>query len=353
MTRLTAQLVQPEAQVASPTLGGLLTGLEAGPVLSWGLLEVVALRLAPAEDLVGRQRFATPEEHLKLVQVPTYGTVVLRNTSLDHRLIVPMHIGFFQPGAQNHATSRALVLEAGETLPVNDCFCIQAAQGGLLQAAQQRFVMLPLGLRQHALTKRHTQGYSRLWADIDGYTRQYGLATGGHLERFLRPNFDQLLPLRHALEPVPGQVGAAYFVAGRLAGVEVVPHEAYWQELSPILAIYCYGPESLRAERRGYRRASEPLDLESLADLEDLAHRLRDVRAREVRQRADSVNELATMAFDQQMDEDRHGLRVATLGLSPWLGQVVRDGRQVVYASVFRDVLSQLALDRRQPPEVN
>ncbi|MGO8747477.1 MAG: ARPP-1 family domain-containing protein [Thermoguttaceae bacterium] len=353
MTRLTAQLVQPESHVASQTLDGLLTGLEAGPVLSWGLLEVVALRLTSVEDLAARQQFATPEEHLKLAQVPTYGTVVLRNTSPDQRLIVPMHIGFFQPGAQNHATSRALALEAGETLPVNDCFCIQAHQGGLLQEAQQRFVMLPLGLRQNALAKRGTQGFSWLWADIDGYTRQYGLATGGHLERFLRPNFDQLLPLRHALEPVPGQVGAAYFVAGRLAGVEVVPNETYWQELSPILAIYCYGPEALRAERRGYQRVSEPLDLGSLLGLDDLAHRLRDVRAREARQRTDIVNELATLAFDQQVDEDRHGLRVATFGLSPWLGQAVRDGRQVVYASVFRDVVSQLGMDRRRSPEVN
>ena len=353
MTRLTTQLVQPESQVASQTLGGLLTGLEAGPALSWGLLEVVTLRLASAEDLAVRERFATPEEHLKLAQVPTYGTVVLRNTSPDHRLIVPMHIGFFQPGAQNHATSRVLVLEAGETLSVNDCFCIQAAQGGLLQEAQQRFVMLPLGLRQQALAKRHTQGFSRLWAEIDGYTRQYGLATGGHLERFLRPNFDQLLPLRHALEPVPGQIGAAYFVAGRLAGVEVMPNEAYWQEMSPILAIYCYGPEALRAERRGYQRVSEPLDLESLVDLDGLTYRLRDVRAREAQQRADIVNDLATLVFDQQVDEDRHGLRVATLGLSPWLGQMVRDGQQVVYASVFRDVVSQLGLDRRQSPAAN
>ena len=291
--------------------------------------------------------------------MPTYGTVVLRNTSPDHRLIVPMHIGFFQPGAQNHATSRALVLEAGETLSVNDCFCIQASQGGLLKEAQQRFVMLPLGLRQYALAKRHTQGFSRLWADIDGYTRQYGLATGGHLERFLRPNFDQLLPLRHALEAVPGQVGAAYFVAGRLAGVEVMPNEACWQEMSPILAIYCYGPEALCAERRGYQRVGEPLDLECLADVDDLAHRLRDVRAREATQRADIVNELATLVFDQQVDEDRHGLRIATLGFSSWLGQAVRDPecrvprRQVVYASVFRDVISHLGHDRGQSPQAN
>jgi hypothetical protein len=173
------------------------------------------------------------------------------------------------------------------------------------------------------------------------------------LERFLRPNFDQLLPLRHALETVPGQVGAAYFVAGRLAGVEVMPNEACWQEMSPILAIYCYGPEALRAERRGYQRVSEPLDLECLADLDDLAHRLRDVRAREAKQRTDIINELATLVFDQQVDEDRHGLRITTLGFSSWQGQAVRDGRQAVYASVFRDVMSQLGHDRGQSPEAN
>ncbi len=115
MTRLKTQLVQPDVQVTPRAFGGLLTGLSPGAVLSWGLLEVVSLRLVPGSDPGLRERFATPEEHLKPVQVPTYGTVVLRNTSKDDRLLVPMHVGFFQPGAQNHATSRALVLEAGET----------------------------------------------------------------------------------------------------------------------------------------------------------------------------------------------------------------------------------------------
>ena len=150
---------------------------------------------------------------------------------------------------------------------------------------------------------------------------------GGHLERMLRPTFRRLQPLRHGIEAVDGQVGAAYFVAGRLAGVEVTPHEGYWQGLSPVLTIYCYGPATLLAERRGYQRVSEPLDLESLADLDDLAGRLRDVRTREANGRADIVQELATLPFDEQVDEDRHGLRVATLG-HPVGGQVVRDGRR-------------------------
>ncbi|MCA9072171.1 MAG: hypothetical protein KDA84_24755, partial [Planctomycetaceae bacterium] len=275
------QLVEPEQQVAPRQFSGLLAGLEAGPIISWGLLEVVSLRLATGTDAGPREGFASPEENLELVAVPTYGTVVFRNSSKSHRLIAPMHIGFFQPGAQNHATSRALVLDAGETLETKDCFCVQASQGGLLQESQQRFLMLPLGLRHQALAKRHSEGYSRLWDEIDGYTRHHGVATGGHLERFLRPNFSRLLPLRHALETVPGQIGAAYFIAGRLAGVEVAPNENYWSQLAPVLSMYCYGPAALMAERRGHQRVSEPLDLEGLSGLDDLAARLQDVRTRE------------------------------------------------------------------------
>jgi hypothetical protein len=230
---------------------------------------------------------------------------------------------------------------------------VQAAQGGLLQEAQQRFLMLPLGLRHQALAKRSVRGYSRLWGDIDGYTRQFGVATGGHLERFLRPNFPRLQPLRHALEFVPDQVGAAYFIAGRLAGVEVAPSAAYWRELAPVLTMYCYGPAALLAERRGLERMSEPLDLEALADLDDLASRLRDVRARETSQRSDILDELAALPFDEKIDEERHGLRVSTVAAAPWAGQLARDGRQIVYASVFRDVLSALGRDGAPAPEAN
>ena len=346
MTCLKSQLVMADVQTAPRQFRGLLAGLEAGPVVSWGLLEAVCLRLAAGTDAGARERFASPEQHLELVEVPTYGTVVFRNTSQVSPLIAPMHVGFFQPGAQNHATSRALVLGAGETLQTTDCFCVQAAQGGLLQESQQRFLMLPLGLRHQALSRRHNEGYSRLWNEIDSYTRHHGVATGGHLERFLRPNFGRLLPLRHALESVPGQIGAAWFIAGRLAGIEVAPNEPYWQGVAPVLAMYCYGPAALLAEQRGQQRVSEPLDLEDLRDLEDLADRLRDVRDREAASRADIVDELATLFFDQQVEENRHGLRVTTLGYGPWSGQVVRENHQVVYASVFRDVAAESGRDK-------
>ena len=50
MTRLKTELVQPDVVATPRALGGLLTGLQAGPVLSRGLLDVVTLRLPPGVE---------------------------------------------------------------------------------------------------------------------------------------------------------------------------------------------------------------------------------------------------------------------------------------------------------------
>jgi hypothetical protein len=325
--------VRPE--IAFP---GLLAGLRPGRVQSWGLLEVVSLfpaRQRPAGD---RPQFVPPLESLKLVQVPTYGTLLLQNTAADGLLIVPMHVGFFQAGAQNHATSRTLVLGAQETLGVEDCFCIQQAQGGLLQEAQQRFLMLPLGLRRPALAARHKQGFNRLWAAIGDFTRRYGITRGGHLERFLRPYFPRLMPFRQALETVPGQVGAAYFVAGRLAGIEAGPNPAFWRDVGPVLTLYCYGPAALQAERHGWQPAGRPVDLDGLADLDDLARRLQEARREEAIDRCEQIRRTAAAAWQLSIDECRHGLQVVTAEHDGWMGQAVLEKAEPVYLSLFRDV---------------
>ncbi|HEX5273363.1 MAG TPA: hypothetical protein VFW33_22860 [Gemmataceae bacterium] len=322
------------ARPAAPlAFTGLLRGLRPGPVLTWGGLE--ALSLFPA-DPADRPQFVPPLSHLKLAGVRTYGKLELHSTAERGLLVAPMHVGFFQEGAQNHATSRTLVLDAGERLVVDDCFCIQQAQGGLLKAAQQRFVMLPLGLRRTALERRGTVGFSRLWADIDTFTRQYGVARGGHLERFLRPYFARLQPYRHGLEALPGQVGAAYFVAGRLVGVEVAPNPAYWQDLCPILAIYGYAPAAVLALDRGLTAGREPLSLDGVEDVDDLADRLAAARGRQQERRADALRrEVDPLAKAWADDEVRHGLRVQTLLGEPWAGQQVRERGELVYLSLF------------------
>lgn len=333
-----------QSEPSQIAFSGLLTGLVPGQLQSWGLLEVLPLFLAGA-DGADRPRLASPLDHLKLVRVPSYGTLILQNSSKSNPLIVPMHIGFFQPGAQNHATSRVLVIAPGKDLTVNDAFCIQASQGGLLKEAGQRFIILPLSLRQAALAQRGQSGYSRLWQNIDTFNRRYGIKRGGHLERFLRPYFPRLMRFRHAFELLPEQVGAAYFVAGNLVGVEVAPDEAYWQDIGPILNIYCYGAAALLAERHRLKMQRQAVDLEGLTSLDDLRERLEEGRRQDTAERVDMLHALSLLDWKQPASKPQAGLRVADLVQGEWTGQMVRSLRSLrsqgdmLYLSLFRDIV--------------
>jgi hypothetical protein len=318
------------------TFSGLLAGLLPGQLQARGLLDVVAL--FPAEGRADNAQYVSPLQHLKLVRVVSYGTLILRNEAQAGMLVAPMHIGFFQAGAQNHATSRTLILEAKETLTVDTCFCIQAAQGGFLKEAQQRFIILPLGLRKEALLKRTGKEFSRLWSDIDTYNRSYGIVRGGHLERFLRPYFARLQPFRHTFEMLPQQVGAAYFVAGNLVGVEVMPNAACWEDVGPILNIYSYGPAVLLAERQQFQQKRHALNLAALSDLNDLAHRLEEARAQDEAERISQIGELAAAPWKRAGDGSKQRLLVEYLQHQDWVGQLVRHGNNIVYLSVFRDL---------------
>ncbi len=316
---------------------GLLSDVRPGEIQSWGLLDVVTLfSTEERPDYLG---FVSPLQYLKLVRVPSYGTLILENEAKNGTVIAPMHIGFFQTGAQNHATSRVLLLKAGETLTATDCFCIQASQGGLLKEAQQRFIILPLSLRKAALSKSGQDGFSRLWSDIDSYNRRYGIARGGHLERFLRPYFHRLMLFRHAFETLPQQVGAAYFVAGNLVGIEVTPNASYWADVGPILNIYCYGAAALLGERHQLKPERQAADIEGLIDIDDLVRRLEDARQQETLERINIVKALSSLAWNHSQADKTPGLHVVDLEQGEWVGQMVKDGANMVYLSLFRDVL--------------
>ncbi|TMC15733.1 MAG: hypothetical protein E6J34_21225 [Chloroflexi bacterium] len=322
---------------ATKAFTDLLAGLQPGVIQTRNTFSLVPL--LPTEQRAAFDQYVAPLEHLKLIRVQTYGTLILQNVAPQGQLIAPMHVGFFQPGAQNHATSRVVILADGKQITVNDCFCVQQTQGGLLQEAQQRFIILPLGLRKAALAKRGDNSFSRLWQDIDLHNRRYGIARGGHLERFLRPYFPRLQPFRHAFEILPQQVGAAYFIAGQLVGIEVTPNAAYWRDVGPILNIYCYGAAALLAQRYRLKAEEQKIDLEGLADLDDLAQRLREAREWEAAVRADLIQEVAALPWQSSVEDETHGLRALYVQQGEWVGQVVKEKDEVVYVSLFRDVV--------------
>lgn len=315
-----------------PKQHDLLEGVEASTLQSRGPMEILGLTRSGSKSVEA----AIPTDSLRLTRVTDYGTMVLQNDSASQWLVVPPHVGFFQHGAQNHATARALVMKPGQQQTVTDCFCIQAAQGGLLQKAEQRFLMLPAGLRGVALSKKHVDGYSRLWDNIDKYTRSFGIARGGHLERLLRPNFRHLLPFRHYFEVTENQVGAAWFVANEITGIEICPSPAYFAAMFPIYNIYCFGPEALLAERLEKQTLNEPVNLNALVDIADLKSRLQESRDAQRTDRVRAMQELLSSDWREVSREPQLNWSVSTIRRSGWAGQVIREGEEIRYLSVFR-----------------
>ncbi|HEY0753877.1 MAG TPA: hypothetical protein VGD98_07955 [Ktedonobacteraceae bacterium] len=335
MTSMNGQLA-----TAPRGFSGPLAGLAMEQPQSWGLLDVVPL--LSLEQVPGSEQFVAPLQYLYLVRVHTYGTLELQNTASTGVLIAPMHIGFFQSGAQNHATSRVILLDPNEKLIADDCFCIQQSQGGFLIEAQQRFIVLPLGLRRAALGSRKEKSFSRLWDKIETFNQRYGIKRGGHLERFLRPNFPRLLPLRHAFETLPRQVGAAYFVSGRLLGVEVMPNAACWADMGPILTMYCYGAAALQAERHQMQPTRTPLSLNALTGLDDLAQRLAQARQQDAATRLQELTIFAQYPWQYTPEESKKDLQIMHMAAQEWTGQSVQIAQQTVYLSVFRDLKDDL-----------
>lgn len=142
----------------------------------------------------------------------------------------------------------------------------------------------------------------------------------------------------HVFETVPRQLGAAFFIAGHLVGVEVAPTVEVWRELAPILNIYCYGPAALLAEQEGYPSGRAALELDGLVDLDDLADRLDRSRRQHAILRSEALGALADAEWSCQEESVRHGLLTKTIGWETWAGQVVLDGSYTSYLSIFRDL---------------
>src|ERR687886_2746329 len=107
-------------------------------------------------------RFVSPLSGLKLTQVRGYGNMELSNPSETGIAIVPLHLGYIQDRAQNHALCRSAFIGAGGKLMFEDACCVQASQGGYLEAREQWFFVLPLQLRAEALALRGKKGFDKL-----------------------------------------------------------------------------------------------------------------------------------------------------------------------------------------------
>lgn len=303
-----------------------LPGVRAGAPQCSGPLAVVPLfgPEAPGD-------YVAPLSGLKLSAVRGYGNMELENAG-SGVAIVPLHMGYVQDGAQNHALCRSAFLAPGQKVMFRDACCVQQAQGGYLEGRRQWFFVLPLQLRREALALRGTEGFGKLWEAIAALNARFGLASRGHLEQIVSRRRPYLTQYLGRFELLPGQTGALFFLDGRLAGVEVGPTAAYFAEVWGPLVAFCYGAAAMFAETR--RPASEPeppLEATDLAGLRRALAAEREALAARLRAALDEVPATAV----EVADEERYlSFRLDTVRGEHFAGQVARDGDRVVYASI-------------------
>ncbi len=284
--------------------------------------------------------FVGPLSGLKLAGVHTYGKLELANSQTTGLAIVPLHMGYIQDRAQNHALCSAAFLDAGQQRVFNDACCVQSAQGGYLQGGDQWFFILPLALRSESLQLRGKEDYSKLWQVIGRLNSQLGLPERGHLEQVLSRERAYLNQFQSRFERLPHQVGAAFWIGDRLAGLELAPTAAYFAEIWMPLVCFSYGVAAMglewqqqkQSQQQGRRDLPKPY---VAGDLADLRSAIQLDRLGQRQQLQSQMQQLTAEDFSVELAQQFGKLQLSTLQSEGFAGQVVQAETRPVYASLF------------------
>jgi hypothetical protein len=278
-------------------------------------------------------RFAPPLSGLKLEGVRGYGNVELANPASQGVSILPLHMGYIQDQAQNHALCRSAFLGAGQKRMFDDACCVQQSQGGYLESKEQWFFILPLTLRDEALRLRGQKSYGKLWPAIASLNTKLGMEQRGHLEQVLCRRRPVLTQFQSRFELLPGQTGALFFLRDRLVGIEVAPSAAWFEEVWMPLVCFCYGASAMQIEdRTRTHAAAEPFPARSLLELRRQVAILRKERQQRM---LDLLTRTPAERLARREEERYLDLRLYTAEGKNFAGQYVAQDEQVVYASLF------------------
>lgn len=319
-------------------LGRLLKDRKVGQPLRYGHLGMIPLFGSEC----GTGHYALPETALSLTKVTNYGQMILKNSG-GRPAIVPLNLGYFQLGAQNHAMCTSWVLSAGEEKEFKDACCIQASQGGYIKESDDRFIVLPHSLRKVALELKGKEEYGKLWKSISTFNTQLGLKERGHLDELKQAFQPELLQTVYHLEPQPHQTGAIFLLNGEVVGIELAPDAAFWAELHTPLVMYCYAPLRLiEAQANRQPTEGEVLDINGLTSLEALKSRYEALQQKRVRAAETTLTELGEVVYNSQKEQQNNANRLFTVKAGAFAGQMVMKGNQVAYASLFNEKLAMV-----------
>ncbi len=315
----------------SQTFSEVLRGRKMGSPLRSGRLSMIPLFRSPVEA----ELYAPPERSLSLSKVTHYGEMILRN-SADKPTIAPLHMGYFQKGAQNHAMCRTGVFAAGEERQFKDACCIQASQGGYIKDADERFIILPEPLRALAFSMRGEENYSKLWSHISSFNAGLGLKNRGHLDELKQAHQPQMLRALYRLERGQAQTGAMFFLDEALVGLELAPSPEFWAELHNPLVMYCYAPLNLALSER-----TTELDTEGLRSLEELAKRLSALEEQRLLSAAARMSQLTETELELSKSDGHGEHRVVDVSSGVLVGQAVFHEGRPAYVSMTRPTALQ------------
>lgn len=280
-------------------------------------------------------KFTSPLTGLKLSRVAGYGNVELANPAETGVAIVPLHIGYIQDQAQNHALCRSAFIAAGQKLMFEDACCVQESQGGYLEGRDQWFFILPVQLRSQALELRGQKSYSKLWDAISVLSQNFGLPNRGHLEQIITRKRAFLTQYQSRLELLPGQTGALFFLGDKLAGIEIAPSAIYFQEMWMPLVCFCYGTAGMYLEQKeAIQQENIPLAF-PVGSLQKLRQKLEKNRLNLQKQVLKNLENTPQEKFKLKEEERFLNFRLQTAEGNNFAGQFVEEDGQVVYASLF------------------
>lgn len=314
-------------------LTDVLHGCTPGRIQSVGYMQVI-----PLVSNLSDERFVSPVEGEADVFTTDYGTIGFRNTT-DRVMIVPCHAGYVvKQAAQDHAMGHAGLVCANRERKYDTAACLQQSQGGYIRRGAYQMLILPYALRERALELRNEKSYSKLWDAIGAFNRDLGIQGGGHLEFFLKHFRKELDEFVAEFECVPRQIGAIVLVDDQVVGVERAPSHAYWQSVWPCLIRECYGSLAIRIAQLKREHDAAPTSRVSLPDgletLDDLDAAIAEIAAAEDERAKAAVRGLFDCELALSQDESTAGLQIETVESERFTGQVIRDGKRIVYASL-------------------
>jgi hypothetical protein len=357
---------------ATIPLDSLLRDCAPGRLQSVGLMTVVPL-VSDVQD----ERFAAPDA--ALVSTAGYGNLVFRNPEARPLLVPCAATYIVAQAAQNHALPHAGFVPAGATRKYDTAMCVQQSQGGNIKEERHRLMLLPFPLREKAHGVRRQVDFRRLWTAIAEFNGQAGLTRhghAGHLEFYFQHYRQQLDTFVAQFEPAARQVGCVVLVGDRVVGVERTPSTPYFRSVWRPLIRECYGTLALL---EGLRQPTPPVPrlrvpLPSARSLVDLRGAVREAEEEAARRVDRLLDQLRAVALQRKVEETEGqqertllekvrdlvqgrepegpdaGLIVEAVGEQPFVGEFIRDGERVVYASLIATEQGRQAEERLLTP---